>query len=117
MQTGVDTSKFARKVDLASLKSEIDKLDLDNFKTSPVYLSKLNDSVKTEVVKKTVYDELVKKVNAIQTSDARNVVKKANYNTKIAEIEKKILDPDRSKFITIQEFIKLTAGNFTARLE
>ena len=39
MQTGVDTSKFARKVDLASLKSEIDKLDLDNFKTSPVYLS------------------------------------------------------------------------------
>ena len=29
--TGVDTLKFAKKVDLASLKSEIDKLDIDKF--------------------------------------------------------------------------------------
>ena len=28
-ETGVDTSKFAKKVDLASLKSECDKLDID----------------------------------------------------------------------------------------
>ena len=26
--TGVDTSKFAKKADLASLKSEVDKLDI-----------------------------------------------------------------------------------------
>ena len=30
--TGVDTSKFVRKVDLATLKSEIDKLDTGNGK-------------------------------------------------------------------------------------
>ena len=30
--TGVDTSKFVRKVDLATLKSEIDKLDTGNEK-------------------------------------------------------------------------------------
>ena len=48
------------------------------------------------VVKRTVYDVLVKKINAIQTSNARNVVKKADYNAKIAEIEKKMLDPDQS---------------------
>ena len=26
---GVDTSKFAKKVDLANLKSDVDKLDID----------------------------------------------------------------------------------------
>ena len=36
--------------------------------------------------------------------------------TKIGEIEKKILDHDHSKCITTQEFNKLTADNFAARL-
>ena len=30
--TGVDTSKFAKKVDLANLKSNADKLDIDKLK-------------------------------------------------------------------------------------
>ena len=30
--TGADTSKFAKKVDLASLKSNVDKFDIDKFK-------------------------------------------------------------------------------------
>ena len=59
--TGVDTLKFAKKVDLASLKSEIDKFDIGKLETTSVDLSKLSDAVKNEVVKKTVYDELVKK--------------------------------------------------------
>ena len=29
---GVDTSKFAKKVDLGSLKSNVDKLDIDKLK-------------------------------------------------------------------------------------
>ena len=33
--TGVDTSKFAKKFDLASLKSSVDKLDIDNLKNVP----------------------------------------------------------------------------------
>ena len=49
---GVDTSKFAKKVDLAILKSEIDKLDIDKLKSTPVDIIKLND-VKNEVFKKT----------------------------------------------------------------
>ena len=32
--TGVDTSKFAKKFDLASLKSNVDKLDNDKFKNA-----------------------------------------------------------------------------------
>ena len=65
---------------------------------------------------KRLYGVLVEKVNAIQARDANNLVKKADYNTKIAETEKKILDHDHSKYITTQEFNKLTAENFAARL-
>ena len=43
--TGVDTSKFARKVDLASLKSNVDKLDIDKLKNVPTNLSNLQIKV------------------------------------------------------------------------
>ena len=72
---GVDALKFVRKVDLAHLKSEIDKLDSAKLKINPEDLSKLSDVVKNEVVKKTVYDELCRKVNDIQTIDTGNLVK------------------------------------------
>ena len=45
-------------------QSDVDKLDVGKFKTT-LNLSKLSDVVKNEVVKKTVYDEVIKKVNAI----------------------------------------------------
>ena len=48
----------------------------------------------------------LKKVNAIQAIDTSHLVKKANYNSKIEEIEKEI--PDRNKYISINEFNKLT---------
>ena len=32
-KSGVNTSKFAKKVDLANLKSNVDKLDIDKLKT------------------------------------------------------------------------------------
>ena len=43
--TGVDTSKFAKKVDLASLKSNVDKLDIDKLKNVPSGLSSLKSKV------------------------------------------------------------------------
>ena len=50
--TGVDTSKLAAKCDLASLRAEIDKKDVDSlFKTSHIDLIKLSHVVKNEVVK------------------------------------------------------------------
>ena len=33
--TGVDTSSFAKKVDLTNLKSHVDKLDIDKLKNMP----------------------------------------------------------------------------------
>ena len=79
--THVDTSRFALKANLASLKTEVDKLDIDKLAPVPVDLSKLSDIVKN-VVKKTVYDKLAAKVNNIDTSD---FVLKTKYQT-----EKKI---------------------------
>ena len=63
----IDTSSFALKTNLANLKTEVDKLDIDKLVPVPVDLSKLSDVVKN-VVKKTVYDKLVAKVNSIDTS-------------------------------------------------
>ena len=91
--THVDTSSFALKTNLANLKTEVDKLDIDKLVPVPVDLSKLSDVVKN-VVKKTVYDKLVAKVNNIDTSD---FVLKTKYNTDKTELEKKI--PDVSDFI------------------
>ena len=63
----VDTSSFTLKSNRASLKTEIDKLDIDKLVPVPVDLSKLSDVVKNDV-KKNVYDKLVTKVNNIDTS-------------------------------------------------
>ena len=43
--TGVDTSKFAKKVDLGSLKSNLDKLDIDKLKNVPSNLSNLKSKL------------------------------------------------------------------------
>ena len=51
-ESGVDTSKLAAKSDLASLKAEVDKIDIDKIKTVPIDLSKLSNVLKNKVVKK-----------------------------------------------------------------
>ena len=42
---GFDTSSFAKKVDLAKLKSDIDKLDIDKLKNIPTNLDNLKSNV------------------------------------------------------------------------
>ena len=85
----VDTSSFALKANLASLKTEVDKLDIDKLAPVPVDSSKLSDVVKNDVVKKALYDKLVALVNNIGTSA---IVLKTKYQTDKAELEKKIPD-------------------------
>ena len=48
--------------------------------------------------------------------NVNGLVKKADYNTKISEIEKKISDHNHDKYITTSESNKLTTENFKARL-
>ena len=72
---------------ISSLKTEVDKLNIDKLAPVPVDLSKLNDVVKNDVVKKNAYDKLVAKVNII---DAKGFVLKTNYEADKSKIEKKI---------------------------
>ena len=90
----VDTSSFALKTNLANLKTEVDKLDIDKLVPVPVDLCKLSDVVKNDVVQKDVYDKLVTRVNNIDTSD---FVLKTKYNTDKIDLENKI--PNVTDFI------------------
>ena len=69
----VDVSSFALKSNLASLKTEVAKIDADKLKTVPVDLAKLSNVVKNDVLKKIEYNKLVTKVYNI---DNTNFVKK-----------------------------------------
>ena len=76
---------FALKTNLASLKTEVDKLDIDRLVPVPVNLSKLSDVIKINVLKRAVYDNLAAIVNNIDTSD---FVSKTKYQTDKTELEK-----------------------------
>ena len=82
----VDISSFALKSNLASLKTEVDKLDAGKLKTVPVDLAKLSNMVKNDVVKKTKYNNLVAKVDNI---DSTNFVKKNKYEQDGSDFEDK----------------------------
>ena len=62
----------------------------------PVDFSKLSDVVKNGVLKKTVYNKLVAKVDNIDTGD---FVLKTKYNTDKTELEYKI--PDTSGLVIL----------------
>ena len=100
--THVDTSGFAPKINLASLKTEVDKLNIDKLAPVPINLSKLSDVVKDDVVKNPVYNELVAKVN---NTDARDFVLKTKYQTDKTELEKKI--PDVSNLVEKEKLTEL----------
>ena len=82
------------KKNLTSLKTKVDKLDIDKLAPVPVDLSKMSDIVKNDVVRKTVYDKLTPKVNNIGTSV---FVLKTIYQTDQVELEKTI--PDVTDFV------------------
>ena len=84
--THVDTSRFALKTNLANLKTEVHKLDMDKLAPVSVDLSKVSDVVM--MLLKNVYDKLVAKVNNIDISD---FVLKSIYQTDKTELEIKFL--------------------------
>ena len=57
--THTDVSSFASKTNLAALKTEVDKIDVDKLKVVPVDLAKLSNVVNNDVVKKTDYNTKV----------------------------------------------------------
>ena len=82
--THVDISSFALKTNLANLKTGVDKLDIAKLVPVPNDLAKLSNIVKNDVVKNTVYDKLVTKVDNIDTT---GFVLKTKYDTKKSYLE------------------------------
>ena len=76
----VDTSSFALKTDLASLKTEVDKLDIDKLKSILNNLNNLKNKVDKLV---SVSVDLIKLSNVVENK----VVKKTEYNAQIKNIE------------------------------
>ena len=70
----------------------MDKIDVDKLKTVLIDLSKLSNAVNNDVVKKTVHDKLLPKVNNIDTS---GFALKTKYDTDKSDLEKKIPDATR----------------------
>ena len=88
--TEVDTSIFAKKVDLANLKNNVDKLDIDKLKNVPTYLSNLKSKVhKLDVDKLVPVPVNLSKLSDVVKNDA---VKKDAYNAKIKNFEDEIPD-------------------------
>ena len=111
--TGVDTSDFSKKTDLANLKSDaekfdidklknvpsglnslkgkVDKLDVDKLVPVPADLSKLNDVVKNDVVNKDVYNAKIRNIeDKIPNLVITNLATNTTPNAKINEVKNKI---------------------------
>ena len=68
--THVDTSRFALKTNLSSLKNEIDNLDIDKLVPFLVDLAKLTKEVQEDFTKKAYFTALEKKVTNNKTEDS-----------------------------------------------
>ena len=84
--THVDVISYATKTNLAALKAEVDKIDVDKLKTVPDDLAKLSNVVENEVVKKTDFsaDTYVTRTKFSTDTNA--------LDDKIDKVEKKIPD-------------------------
>ena len=100
--THVDISSFQLKPNLAILKTEVDKLDIDKLVPVPVDLRKLSAVVKNNVVGKAVYDKLVAKVN---NTDSSEFVLKTKYQADKTELENKV--PDVTNLVKKTKLTKL----------
>ena len=90
---GVDPSKIAKKVHLATLsnlsnlKSKVDKVDIDKLVHIPVDVSKISDVVKNNVVKKDVYNAKIKNIEDKTPEGISNLATNASLNAKINEVK------------------------------
>ena len=95
--THVDVSSFASKTNLAALKTEVDKIDVDKLKTTPTDLDRLNNLVKNDVVKKSDYNTKVTSIEAQIARLTKNTVDNLADITKLKAI-------DTNSFVTRTKF-------------
>ena len=101
----IDVSNYALKSNLASLKTEVDKLDIDKLTSVPIDLAKLSNVVKNDIVKKAEYDKLLNKINGI---DNTNFVSRTKYEKDGSDFEDKIDKIDK-KIPDVSDLVKKSA--------
>ena len=90
-------SSFASKTNLAALKTEVDKIDVDKLKTTPIDLAKLSNVVKNDVVKKTDYNAKVISIKGQIAGITKNAIDNLADITKLKAV-------DTSNFVTRTKF-------------
>ena len=90
-------SSFASKTNLAALKTEVDKIDTDKFKTASTELAKLTNAIENDVVKKTDYYTKVTSIEAQIAGLTKNTVDNVADITKLKAI-------DTNSFVTRTKF-------------
>ena len=85
--THVDVSSFASKTNLAALKTEVDKIDVDKLKTVPVDLGKLTNAAENDLVKKTVYNTKVTSIEGQLAGITKNTIDNLADITKLKAID------------------------------
>ena len=95
--THVGVSSFASKTNLAALKTEVDKIDVDKLRKTPVDLAKLTNAIENDVVKKTDYNTKVTSIEVQIAGLIKNTVDNSADITKLKVI-------DTNSFITRTKF-------------
>ena len=85
--THVDVSSYATKTNLAALKTEVDKIDVDKLKTVPINLAKLSNVVKNDVVKKTDYNIKVTSIENQIAGLTKNTLDNLGDITKLKAVD------------------------------
>ena len=95
--TNVGVSSFASKTNLAALKTERDKIDVDKLKTTPTDLAKLTNVIENDVIKKTDYNTKVTSIEAQIAGLTKNTVDNLADITRLKAI-------DTNSFVTRTKF-------------
>ena len=85
--THVDVSSFASKTNLAALKTEVDKIDVDKLKTTPTDLAKLTNAVENDLVKKTDYYTKVTSIESQIAGVTKNTLDNLADITKLKAVD------------------------------
>ena len=115
----IDTTGFILKTTYHAGKPDLEKKIPDTSDTIP---DKTDLNAKITEMENKIHSITGLATNSTLTAvenkipDVSSLVKNTDYDTKISNIEKKIADHNHDKYITTQEFNKLTTENFNATL-
>ena len=103
--THVDPSSFASKTNLASLKTEVDKLDGEKLKTVPADLSKLANKVTNDLVEETDFNALEQTIKVTDNKTGQDNLETTVQNnhltteTSINNLKAKVDGTDLTKYV------------------